>query len=130
MMTEQEIVRETAAFYNSKNRGTSEKDYGNGYMASTCQYLTADNKKCAVGRCMTTKGLETVLRDFSDKGVCSLQDNIEGGLDNVLKKKYRGHHYTFWGRLQNLHDNRLSWDENGITEVGESFVRANFGFSL
>jgi hypothetical protein len=130
MMTQEQIVRETVAFYNSKNRGTSERDYGNGYMSSTCQYLTADNKKCAVGRCMTKKGLETVLRDFSDKGVSSLQDNIEGGLDNVLKKKYRGHHYTFWSRLQILHDNHPSWDENGITKFGENSVRTSFGFSL
>jgi len=117
-MTKEQIVREIVAFYTSKNRAMVEsKPYG----STQCLYLTEEGKMCAVGRCMTKKGLERVLVSHAQASTHELDDTFDG-IDKLLKKKYHGQNISFWCDLQRLHDHENWWDENGITEQGKAEV--------
>jgi hypothetical protein len=128
-LTQEEIVRETVGFYNANNRAAVEKNnLIGGYSTSKCEYVTPDNKMCAVGRCLTKKGLARVMKTCPDDSAGDL--GIKVGLDNVLKKKYTGHDELFWLRLQRLHDNKNYWDEKGLNERGVRQVKEVFGVYL
>jgi hypothetical protein len=129
-MTQEQIVRETVAFYTSKNRAAVESVRpDNGCTSTQCLYLTDEGKMCAVGRCMTKKGLERVLVSHPKSSAHDLDDAFDG-IDKVLKKKYHGQNISFWSNLQRLHDNKNWWDENGITENGKAEVRYLFKIEL
>jgi hypothetical protein len=128
-MTKEQIVRETVAFYTSKNRAAVETVYPNECTSTQCLYLTEEGKMCAVGRCMTKKGLERVLVSHPKSSAHDLDDAFDG-IDKLLKKKYHGQNISFWANLQRLHDNKNWWDENGITEKGKKEVRYLFKIEL
>jgi hypothetical protein len=129
-MTKEQIVRETVAFYTSKNRAAVETVHpDNGCTSTQCLYLTDEGKMCAVGRCMTKKGLECVLVSYAKASAHDLDDGFDG-IDKLLKKKYHGRNISFWDNLQSLHDNKNWWDENGITEKGKAQVRYLFKIEL
>ena len=129
-MTQEQIVRETVAFYTSKNRAAVESVRpDNGCTSTQCLYLTEEGKMCAVGRCMTKKGLGRVLLSYHKASVHDLDDAFDG-IDKVLKKKYHGQNISFWANLQRLHDNKNWWDENGITEKGKEEVLFVFRIKL
>jgi len=129
-MTKEQIVRETVAFYTSKNRAVVESVRpDNGCTSTQCLYLTEEGKMCAVGRCMTKKGLGRVLVSYHRASAYDLDDAFDG-IDKLLKKKYRGQNIWFWANLQRLHDNKNWWDENGITEKGKAEVRYMFNIEL
>jgi hypothetical protein len=129
-MTKEQIVRETVAFYTSKNRAVVESVLPDNHCTSTqCLYLTDEGKMCAVGRCMTKKGLERVLVSYAKASAHDIDDAFDG-IDKLLKKKYHGQNISFWANLQRLHDNRNWWDENGITEKGKAEVRFMFNIEL
>jgi hypothetical protein len=125
-MTQEQIVRETVAFYTSKNRAAVETVHPD---HNHCVYLTDEGKMCAVSRCMTKKGLKRVLVSHPKSNACDLDDGFDG-IDKVLKKKYHGQNISFWANLQRLHDNKNWWDENGITEKGKAQVRYLFKIEL
>ena len=128
-LTQEEIVRETVGFYNLNNRAAVEKNnLIGGLSTSKCEYITPDNKMCAVGRCLTEKGLERVMRKCPDDSAEVVDQTV--GLDNVLKKKYTGHSQLFWFRLQRLHDNKNYWDEKGLNDHGVRQVKDEFGIIL
>jgi len=127
-MTQEQIVRETVAFYNSNNRAFLET-CSVGYHSVQCVYLTSDGKMCAVGRCMTKKGLESVLVSHTQSSAHDLDDAFDG-IDKLLKKKYHGHPVAFWSKLQRLHDNKNYWDENGINKHGKREIAFLFNFEL
>jgi hypothetical protein len=129
-MTQEQIVRETVAFYTSKNRAVVESKIEDSECISTqCLYLTDEGKMCAVGRCMTKKGLERVLVSHPKSSTHDLDDAFDG-IDKLLKKKYHGQNISFWANLQRFHDNKHWWDENGITENGKAEVRYLFKIEL
>jgi hypothetical protein len=131
-MTQEQIVRETVAFYTSKNRAAVEVECelnGCGCISPQCLYLTDEGKMCAVGRCMTKKGLERVLVSHPKSSAHDLDDAFDG-IDKLLKKKYHGQNISFWANLQRLHDNKNWWDENGITENGKAEVFFLFKIKL
>lgn len=128
-MTQEQIVRETVAFYTSKNRAAVEKKLDEDCVSTQCLYLTEEGKMCAVGRCMTKKGLERVLVSHHRASAHDL-DGAFDGIDKLLKKKYHGQNIAFWANLQRLHDNKNWWDENGITEQGKAEVLYLFKIKL
>ena len=129
-MTQEQIVRETVAFYTSKNRAVVESVRpDNGCTSTQCLYLTDEGKMCAVGRCMTKKGLGRVLLSYDRASVHDLDDAFDG-IDRLLKKKYHGQNISFWSNLQRLHDNKNWWDENGINGQGKAEVRYLFKIEL
>lgn len=107
-MTKQEIIEETANFYNSNNRGTIDEK------SDSCAYLTAIGTKCAVGRVMTDKALEQW--GSSRETVYSLAKHES--IDHLIEEKYHGHDATFWRALQSFHDNSAHWNTDGLTEYG------------
>lgn len=127
-LTQEEIVRETIGFYNTENRATVEQVQSGGYTSTKCEYITPDNKMCAVGRCLTKKGLARVMKTCPDDSVGDVDSMV--GLNNVLKKKYTGHGEMFWLRLQRLHDDKNLWDEKGLNDKGVTQVKEVFGIIL
>jgi len=127
-LTQEEIVRETVGFYNANNRASIEKEFAGGYTSAKCEYITPDNKMCAVGRCLTEKGLARVMKTCPDDSASDVDSKV--GLNNVLKKKYTGHGEMFWLRLQRLHDNKNFWDEKGLNDHGVRQVKNEFGVYL
>jgi len=109
-MTKQAIIEETAAFYNSGNRGQTSIGY---------IYVNKYGNKCGVGRCMTDDGI-AVFGGFGDD-VIELEKKVKdsySGLDDILKEEYRGHSVDFWADIQGFHDNSENWDKEGISFRG------------
>lgn len=128
-LTLEEIVRETVGFYNTKNRATVESaNLISGLSSSKCEYITPDNRMCAVGRCLTKKGLARVMKACPNDAADDVDQTL--GLEKVLKKKYTGHSQMFWLRLQRLHDNKNYWDENGLNDRGVHRVKLEFSIDL
>lgn len=136
MKTKEEIVRETASFYNFKNRSTTEN--------GTCIYNGPNGTHCAVGRCLTDSAKEKIgpyihgvpnhLGHNHNKIMCTV-GGLEyalkvDNLDDALLEEYRGHDVGFWSKLQNLHDNSFFWDEEGISEAGKHCVKTEFNVDL
>lgn len=111
-MTRSQIIEETAAFYNTSNRGM---------ISSVCVYNNNLGDKCAVGRCMNEFGL-LKFGDFRGnvsavKAEC-MEKRYGDGLDCILKEDYQNHPVEFWSSLQSFHDYNRNWDEYGLTKVG------------
>lgn len=107
MKTENEIIKETVEYYwaDPGRRATSSRG---------CEYLTADGRMCAVGRCMTE---ETRLRTpGAIVNVVDLSDYFSSSLDDMLQPEYRGHPVHFWALLQNLHDGACWVSKNHLLD--------------
>lgn len=120
-MTKEEIVKETALFYNSKNRSFSAEDY-------VCCYTDANSNHCAVGRCMIAEKRPSINSGRNTDTLSKLLG--EDDIDSILEEKYRGHEFEFWLNLQRLHDDEFHWTEDGINDKGKQFVLDNFGVKL
>lgn len=121
-LTKEEIVRETALFYNSKNRGFDDN-------VAACCYTDINGNHCAVGRCMLPKKRPTISSgDNTDTIDKIVGDNPD--LDHILKAKYRGHEFQFWNTLQRLHDESLHWTDEGISDRGKQYILDTFGVKL
>lgn len=117
--SKEEILNEVASFYNSNNRGYCSAD--------GCTYLTSEGNRCAVGHFMSKKNAE-IASGFG--GSVKTLDSIlrQSGMgyssfNDLLLPHVRGYDVDFWLDLQNLHDIDRNWDENGLTENGESMKR-------
>ncbi len=116
MLTKQQIIQETALYYNSKNRAI-ESD------GISCTYLANDGRKCAVGRVLSPEGLEFADNFGEGKNAYNLIDawNDEGlSLDELFEESYNGHEGYFWNDLQTFHDSAHNWNEMGLTEIGQN----------
>lgn len=111
MKTKIEIIKETASHYTSKNRGYDTDE-------SSCEYITPEGYRCAVGRCIKKEHILTFQLDNQGVG-------IDGGnfdqLNKVLQDEYKGHSYTFWQDLQQLHDQCSNWNDEGLTDQGRVY---------
>ena len=128
-MDKQEILDEMVKYYvdDVSRRGQSLGSF-------TCEYITRGGNMCAVGRCLQprfTKSHADFAKQAHKVGFCNgvvstveeeLIDSGHGGLDYILQKKYKGHHWTFWGALQGLHDGDHNWHEGGLTSGGEQVI--------
>ena len=106
-MTKQEIIKETAEFYNLANRGTN--------VNMACSYLTDDGRCCAVGRCIIPEKLQDFTTDSENGPVSQIGSYY---LNDNLMEQYRGHTLEFWSVLQRFHDREANWDGDGMTEYG------------
>lgn len=111
MKTKQEIIKETAEFYNLTNRGYKER--------KGCLYLTEDGKKCAIGRCISDDKLHWFSLRFS-AGIMDVSGSFVEGetLDDYLQPEYQGHDLSFWSCLQEFHDDENNWDDTGMCNDG------------
>ena len=81
-----------------------------------CVYSGAGNTSCAVGKCLLDSVDKAKLDVGSDTSVVGINDVY--GLDNLLKKKYRGLNIDFWRDLQDLHDDSYYWTMDSISGDG------------
>ena len=103
-----EILDETVAFYNSKNRSVVQREED-----VICLYKGPDGKKCAFSRCCTEEAADSLVEDNS-------ADYFErgGSLDYLLQEEYQGHPTAFWMKIQQLHDLPVNWDDSGLSILG------------
>lgn len=105
MKTAEQIVKETAEFYNLGNRAE---------VNHVCAYLHwHSGNKCAVGRCMTA----SAIREYGDHHG-AVDDLPVGDIDTLLKPSYRGHPLNFWLDLQGFHDEAMNFTHEGLSPDG------------
>lgn len=121
-LTKLQIINDTIAHFNPGNRAID--------IHGTCRYCASDGKKCAVGRYMGPENLPGVFTGcLKQEGKIqyyprTFSRNVPGGLqcvciEDVLIPEARGHNWSFWKDLQNLHDQNVNWLEDGLSPVGK-----------
>jgi len=124
MKTKIKVINETAAHYNSNNRGND---------GLSCVYDAGDGNRCAVGRCMTPEALEKSLFVLHSNYAWGSVRNIEANIENhlfqfpegaksfldLLREEYQIDDLKFWKDLQQFHDEGSNWDDQGLSERGK-----------
>ena len=109
MKNTHEIIDETAGYYNLLNRSISLE---NGSVS--CLYNGPEGKQCAFARiCIDPSNFREGLR----AGVIL---NRYG--ESILKPEYRGHDFSFYSDIQDLHDRQSYWTNTGLSELGKERV--------
>jgi hypothetical protein len=120
-----EIIDETILYYSTDtHRRAYDPDKHN------CMYRTADDRRCAVGRCLEEKELgrfTDYVGDVFDLMYEFFRDEKEYRSPETLvqepfKPEYRGYPLGFWSQLQNLHDGDKYWTTEGLSEEGQKRV--------
>jgi hypothetical protein len=109
-----EIIEETVEFYKNNPRSINNDE---GW--DKCVYLNDDGHKCAFSRCCTDEGVTWLHEeiDIGRDGGSVIQHFLEH-----LKPEYQGHDIEFWKDIQKVHDKKLHWDGQILTELGIEFV--------
>jgi hypothetical protein len=121
IMTELELLEDTVKYYSedTRRRAIVKKESG----ITECWYTTDDGKHCAVGRWLQPNYQNT---DWIDNEGCSADDLINGTsaaydryeIDELFVEEVRNIPDWFWMDLQQLHDDDVFWDKDGLTEAG------------
>jgi len=119
MNNHQQLIQQTVDYY-SQNP-TQKRCTGNGgcyYSPKTAGKPHSDG--CAVGRLLTPEQRE--ILDDLDFGpiICPSKDYIEQA--PFLKDLFEKYSPDFLGDLQQLHDHKEYWNENGLTNYGKRYV--------
>lgn len=115
-LSRSQILLETALTYSDISKRAKNED--------GCFYLTADNKTCAVGRCMKepkqsyrgTMHMSGGVWDISIEQNYATRTIIP--VDTLLKEEYVGHPQEFWADTQAFHDDDCYWSSSGLTVIG------------
>jgi hypothetical protein len=106
MLTKHQIIDETVEFYSNNARSLNEN--------GRCFYNSINNTKCAFSRCCTNDS------KFTE------HQKADAQTEAVLLPQYSHYplveHIIFWNTLQNLHDNRVFWNNNTLTTQGKDYV--------
>lgn len=100
-----EILEDTVKYYSEDVTRRAVTDKGN------CRYKTIDGKRCAIGRLSK--------KDLKEGYSVTNSNNI---VFNELEEELQLLGGLFLESLQNLHDSRMNWDKNGITNEGLEYV--------
>lgn len=134
-LTPFEIIDETVQFYSEK---WGRRAVSNGLSGeSSCQYITSEGNRCAVGRCMNEKVISLLkerpelqgnIVDENNRIHLHLKNEMPTTgtlIDVYLKSEYMNMPLMFWRQLQALHDNEDNWGKwfLGLTVEGMEFVR-------
>jgi hypothetical protein len=122
-----EVLEETVSYY-----GADTNRRGIGIGRTVCEYLTVEEKMCAVGRCLTqsvlskasmfTGGVRNLVEYIAEKPLHN--ENVDKFLDDIVKEEYRGLGVKFFIMLQNFHDGNKNWGkEMGLTPEGTMEVK-------
>ncbi len=106
MKTKQEkinLIRETAAFFNSNNRCVDQR--------GTCKYYREDKAGCAIGRLIKNKKL---CKRLDRRDMTEVRYVFES-FPNYLKE----YGWAFLSDLQELHDTTSNWNKKGLTVGGK-----------
>lgn len=105
-MTKLEIIDETVKFYTEDPSRRAVENF-------SCEYLTADGRMCAVGRCAENP-------EDIPYGSLGFDDNVWATIE--FKPQYQGHDERFWSDLQTFHDTSSFWESDGLSEDGKEHV--------
>jgi hypothetical protein len=114
MKTKLEILNEIVNYYSEDtNRRAVEGE--------SCVYITPDNRRCAVGMCLTDPTLMTGNKAINDDSFILEEDDNEFKPDilDLFKPEYQIDDVSFWAKLQTLHDTKMYWDDKGLTSEGQ-----------
>lgn len=104
-----DLLLDTVKFYTTKGNSRALRGI-------SCQYLTDDGYKCAVGRFIREECYNDSIEGRD--ALCLLGDG-----DEILVDSHRGFDPNFWGDLQTLHDMKYNWEEDlfnkGVTRLTE-----------
>lgn len=106
--TRQELLENTINHFNSKNRSI---EY------NTCLYR-AGTKGCAIGRELPTK--LAILIDQKHSNFSGVTNNK---VFELLPQRLQSMGQDFLERIQDLHDDPAYWNDNGLSEMGEGYVK-------
>lgn len=116
--TKLQIIEETyEAYKDARNRSYNEE-------LNNCVYLNPDEgKMCAFGRC-EIKPPSCNMPSVEGRFFGSLYyiGADDSAMQNALKEEYRGHSFSFWQDLQNLHDvdgyfDGITWSKHGLERI-------------
>lgn len=120
-LTKLEIIAETyEAYKDPKNRG---------FNGQSCQYITHNNKNCAVGRCMTDEYIKYLQRECKEENTISqlINNSFDTNMiindPKMLKEQYLGHELSFWTKLQKWHDSDVNFTVDKISTRGEQRIK-------
>jgi hypothetical protein len=104
-----DLLNETAAFYNSKNRSVK-------YIApSQCTFFNEGTSPgCAIGRLIKDKELCKQLDYMTLTELRSFAEIYE-----LLPPELKEYNQEFLIDLQALHDKPENWNESGLSEIGK-----------
>ena len=120
-MTKLELLEDTVKYYSEDTSRRAVVKEENG--STECMYTTDEGQHCAVGRWLQDEYKTT---DWTDNTGCSAEDllNYTGSLhrpyepDELFVEGVEHIPAWFWMNLQQLHDNDVFWDKDGLTEAG------------
>ena len=119
-MTKLELLEDTVKYYSEDTSRRAVVRDANG--ANECMYTTKEGQHCAVGRWLQDDYKNT---DWTDNVGCSADDLLgETGVirpykaDELFVEEVQHIPRWFWMDLQQLHDNDVFWDKDGLTEEG------------
>ena len=116
IMTKLELLEDTVKYYSidTSRRAVVKLESG----ATACRYTTDDGQHCAVGRWLQPNYKNT---KWVDNEGCSADDLLKDSwyeVDDLFIEGVRHIPAWFWMDLQQLHDNDVFWDKDGLTEAG------------
>ena len=106
----QDILKETVEYY--REDPVEFRAVANN---GECVYTTDEGHHCAIGRYFRPEFQTTEFGQNEDTSIGMLDND----LDYYLTSRVLGLEYNFWFRLQEIHDGRINWDEEGLTETGK-----------
>jgi hypothetical protein len=120
-MTKLELLEDTVKYYSEDTSRRAVVKLKSG--ATECMYTTDDGQHCAVGRWLQPSYQNT---GWTDNDKCSADDLLNGcnvndyryEADDLFVEGVRHIPAWFWMDLQQLHDNNVFWDKDGLTEAG------------
>lgn len=101
------VLNDTKEYY---SKDTSRRAAIKVYDEDTCEYLTNDGRRCALGRLVTKAKAQELARIAG--GVADVFDELPKSVANLTE--------FFLFDLQNFHDNKRNWNKAGITKRGLS----------
>lgn len=113
MKTKLEILEEIVNYY-------SEDTSRRAFEGVSCMYITPDNRRCAVGMCLTDPNLMKENKAINDEYfmVDGDEDKFKPDILDLFKPEYRINEVSFWSKLQVFHDNKHNWNNKGLTSEG------------
>lgn len=120
-----EILEETVEFYGEDPKRKRAVHPGN----VGCAYLSENGNKCAVGRLLRPEHLHLDLEgsvsslasQLSNSPIGLYDEENQFALDPYLLDEYQGLDLYFLQYLQNLHDFKNHWTNQGLSEKGKKY---------
>ena len=94
------------------------------------RYITVNNQTCPLGSVLKIKSLANIFGDIytlvrmaalTTPGIS--YSNISYMPKGIVDEYYNGHQLAFWSDLIKFHDDNEHFNDKGLTEKGENFLK-------